>query len=332
MSTVMSQVNILQVIITELDVMRKEMLREKNVFKARAYNNVITQLKELDRQGKAVHGFEDLQEVSGIGDRIHAKIQEIIDTGKLAVAEKIKEKPETKFSEELMNIYGIGPVKAKSLMADKTLNLKSISDLRNASNTNPSLLNDKQKMGLRHYEDLLLRIPRSEMEEHEAYIVNHFSMTDSRFKVAVVGSYRRKAQNSGDIDVLVTLPSSVSVKTATTLFAEAVMKLQTSMYITDVLALGEKKCMAICRLHKHKARRLDILLTPPSEYPYAMLYFTGSDKFNIQFRKKTLEQGYSLSEHGLKKIDDSIADPPEMKTEKDIFDFFKIPYVQPENR
>ena len=331
----MSKTSILPVIIDELDVMRKEMLREKNVFKARAYNNVITQLKELQRQGKHVHGFEDLQGVSGIGDRIHAKIQEIIDTGRLAVADKIKDKPETKFSEELMNIYGIGPVKAKSLITDNTLNLKSISDLRNALNTHPSLLNDKQKMGLRHYEDLLLRIPRSEMEEHEAYVKNHFNLVDSQFKVTVVGSYRRKATNSGDIDVLVTLPSSISMKAATKLFADAVNNLQTSMYITDILALGDKKCMAICHLAKHKSRRLDILLTPSSEYPYAMLYFTGSDKFNIQFRKKTLLQGYSLSEHGLKKVDasnSSILDPPEMKTEKDIFDFFKVPYVQPENR
>jgi DNA polymerase/3'-5' exonuclease PolX len=328
----MSQANILPVIIDELDVMRKEMLREKNVFKARAYNNVITQLKELDRQGKIVHGFEDLQGISGIGDRIHAKIQEIIDTGKLAVAEKIKGKPETKFSEELMNIYGIGPVKAKSLIADKNLNLKSIVDLRKAVSESPILLNDKQKIGLRHYEDLLLRIPRSEMEEHETYIKNHFNFVNSHFKVTVVGSYRRKAASSGDIDVLVTLPSNVPLKTATNLFAEAITKLKTNMYITDVLALGDKKCMAVCRLSKHKARRLDILLTPPSEYPYAMLYFTGSDKFNIQFRRKTLEKGYSLSEHGLKKVDDSVADPPEMKTEKDIFDFFKIPYVQPEYR
>ena len=108
-------------------------------------------------------------------------------------------------------------------------------------------------------------------------------------------------------------------------------------YITDILALGPKKCMAFVRIDSTKpARRLDILYTIPEEYPYALLYFTGSDKFNINFRRKTILQGYSLSEHGLKKLRDGDDVKPlvnaNIKTEKDIFTFFNIEYVEPDKR
>jgi DNA polymerase/3'-5' exonuclease PolX len=91
--------------------------------------------------------------------------------------------------------------------------------------------------------------------------------------------------------------------------------------------------MAISHLSdKDKARRLDLLLTPPEEYAYALLYFTGSDKFNILFRKKAIEKGYSLSEHGFKKLNTKVETPPYMEDERNIFTFLDIPYVTPNKR
>jgi DNA polymerase beta len=292
---------------------------------------VLTQLRGLNRP---VYGLEDLEGVTGIGDRIQAKIVEIVATGELAAAEKIKKNPKNSVQQDFLKVYGIGPVKAKALVDDVKLKLESIADLRAASAANPDLLNDKQKIGLKYYEDILERIPRSEVEAHDRVIESAFKATDTRFIVTVVGSYRRKAETSGDIDVLVTVPRDVSDKDALVAFKKAIIRLQETGYITDVLAIGNKKCMAVSRLPSGRARRLDVLLTPPAEYAYALLYFTGSDKFNIQFRKITLEQGYSLSEHGAKKVDASseIPEAPYMDTERDIFDYFKIPYLPPESR
>jgi len=319
-------------IVEELDIMQQQMVQERNVFKARAYSKVISQLKGLN---KPVYSFDDLTGVTGIGDRIHAKIAEIFTTGTLAVADKIKRNPKSTLAKELMKIYGVGPVKAKSLMEDTKLNLTSIDDLKKAVSTDGSILNDKQKLGLKYYEDIQLRIPRSEVEKHEHLIENGFKEVDPRFTVTVVGSYRRKAETSGDIDVLVMLPRVVPDAEASQLFNQAISALVTKKYILDVLAIGDKKCMAVSSLpgSNQKARRLDVLLTPPSEYAYALLYFTGSDKFNIQFRKKVLESGYSLSEHGLKRIKEDVPTYiPEMMNEADIFNFFKMQYVPPEQR
>jgi DNA polymerase/3'-5' exonuclease PolX len=103
-------------------------------------------------------------------------------------------------------------------------------------------------------------------------------------------------------------------------------------YIEEVLALGEHKCMAISRMFKGKARRLDLLMTPDEEYAYALLYFTGSDRFNVAFRQYALDKGYTLNEHALTAIRTDVEPVPYMQTEKDIFKFLGLRYIEPSKR
>ena len=104
-------------------------------------------------------------------------------------------------------------------------------------------------------------------------------------------------------------------------------------YIVDVAALGEKKCMAFVKLNKDaKARRIDLLITPEKEYPYAILYFTGSDDFNVAFRKYALSKGYTLNEHTMKPKKEDVKEVPYMKSEKDIFNFLGLEYKEPKDR
>lgn len=321
-------------IIDALDTMAKEATKERNVFKARAYTKVIGQLKGITSHIYTIEDFDSLN-IEGIGKSIKEKIIEIISTGQLRAANKIKNNPETQLFDSLTKIYGVGPVKAQELIDMKEPSIKSIDDLRNALVSKPKLLNDKQKIGLKYIEDIQTRIPRTEVSLHEHVIHTTFTSVYSDFITTIVGSYRRGLETSGDIDVLVSVPGNITYNNTSVLkhFKDTVMSMTQSGYITDILALGPKKCMAFVKLDPAKpARRLDILLTTPDEYPYALLYFTGSDKFNIKFRRKTLEQGYSLSEHGVKKVSTDAIPIGDIHTEKDIFDFFHIDYVKPENR
>ena len=72
--------------------------------------------------------------------------------------------------------------------------------------------------------------------------------------------------------------------------------------------------------------------TTSSEYPFSVLYFTGSDEFNKIFRNKCLEKGYSINEYGIKKNDTKEYIQHEFKNEKEIFDFLNIQYIEPEQR
>jgi DNA polymerase/3'-5' exonuclease PolX len=104
-------------------------------------------------------------------------------------------------------------------------------------------------------------------------------------------------------------------------------------YIEGKLAGGGKKWMGYVRLSPAlPARRLDLLLTPPGEFAYALLYFTGSAKFNVALRRYCLELGYSLNEHTLTPVTASKPEPPVMKTERDIFRWLGLVYVKPSDR
>ena len=77
-------------------------------------------------------------------------------------------------------------------------------------------------------------------------------------------------------------------------------KLKQENYIKSSLALGEKKYMGIVKLkRKRHARRMDILITSQEEYPFAILYFTGSQELNILMRKDAIERGLRLNEYSL---------------------------------
>lgn len=314
------------IIIDALEVLRKRDVAEKEVFKARAYAKVISQLKTHEAPIKS---YEDVKNIEGIGEKISKKIKEIMETGQLASAERAKTLYNIDALDALQNIYGVGPAKASELVK---AGITSIAALREAVEANPKLLNDKQKIGLIYYEDLLERIPRAEMEEHKDTLEALKPVDMEEYETEIVGSFRREAPTSGDIDVLIRMPEGTSPKEAKERLAEYVEMLIGFGYIEEVLALGEHKCMAISRIFKGKARRLDLLMTPTEEYAYAILYFTGSDKFNVGFRQYALDKGYTLNEHALTPIREGVQEVPFMETEKDIFKFLGLRYIEPSKR
>jgi DNA polymerase/3'-5' exonuclease PolX len=315
-----------QTIIDSLEVLRKRDVADKQPFKARAYAKVITQLKNYN---KPITSYDDVKNIEGIGDKISKKIKEILETGSLQSAEKAKELYNINALDALQNIYGVGPAKATELVKS---GITSIEQLREEVKSNPKLLNDKQKIGLKYYEDLLERIPREEMEEHRDILKSLLPDEMEDYETEIVGSFRREAPTSGDIDVLIRVPEGTDSKTAKANLAEYVRLLKGFGYIEEILALGEHKCMAISRMYKGKARRLDLLMTPDEEYAYAILYFTGSDKFNVGFRQYALDKGYSLNEHTLTPVKEGVKEVPYMKTEKDIFRFLGLRYIEPSKR
>lgn len=311
-----------QAIIDALTVMqKKEASTPGGHFKSRAYSKVI---KQLSAYKDSITSIKDVTIFDGIGDKIHDKIVEILDTGKLAAAERITSDPRTKIIANFNDIYGVGAVKAVELVDD--YGFKSIEELRKAS---PIPLNANQLKGLKYYECFLERIPRQEMEQHEQIILNTIAAIEAPLEASIVGSYRRGTETSGDIDVIVKVPSEV----ADINFLEIIVNsLKKKKYIIDDLAQGAKKYMGVSACTNGTPRRLDILITNEKTYPFAFYYFTGSDLFNIAVRNYALERGYSLNEYGLTPLNDDVAPVPKIKEERDIFRFLKIQYVEPSAR
>jgi len=310
-------------ILSALDTMRLgEMATTGGKFKALAYKKAIDSIRRFEGP---ITSAEQLKTVEGIGKKIYDKVVEIVATGGLAAAERMRERSDVGAMEALLGVHGIGPVKAKDLIA---AGITSIAGLRAAVRADPEVLNDTQKLGLKYYEASQERIPRAEMVAHEALLK---SLLPATLTGTIVGSYRRGAANSGDIDMLVTYDPSVSEKDASKAFKTLVTGLA-GAYTVEKLAGGAKKWMGFIQLAHGTARRLDLLLTPPDEYAYAILYFTGSDKFNVAMRKYVLTLGYSLSEHGLKITSDRAKAVPAMRAEEDIFAFLGLRFIAPTER
>jgi DNA polymerase beta len=307
-------------ILDALEKLRQKELANKEPFKVRAYATVIKNLKASD---KPINTIDDIKDIKGIGAKIHEKIKEILETGDLKQLERFNE--QIKIINELIKVHGIGPVKAKELVEEH--GIKSIDDLKE----NQNLLNDKQKMGLRYVEDFNERIPRKEMEKHDAYIRATIQKINPKLKLEIVGSYRRGAPTSGDIDIIITHVDNPT--NYDNIIQDIVTEFKKEKYLFDDFALGTHKYLGVCRLKRHKRfRRIDFLYATKEVWPFSILYFTGSVEFNVMLRKIALDKGLSMSEYGFKKIKSEELLDFKLYTEEDVMNHLGLDYIPPEKR
>jgi NAD-dependent DNA ligase len=316
-----------QINITELANMMNKLstIMSKNgePMKSRAYQNAEDTLLGIT---EPITDIEQLKGKPGIGSTMIEKMKEFVETGTLKLFEKEIEDP----INVLTDVYGIGPKKAKELVEK---GITTIEKLREQQN---EVLNDIQKIGLQYYDDILERIPRSEIDEYNEIFERVFKKVaeeDSRYEI--VGSYRRGAKTSGDIDVIITSKND-------SVFKQFIDELLTEKVIIEVLSRGKTKCLVITKLGSKHARRVDFLYTIQEEYPFAILYFTGSKAFNTVMRGHALKMGYTLNEHRIKtniaSLETSQGKSPtkspikDIKEEKDIFDLLKLEFKNPVER
>lgn len=294
------------------------MLKQGEPFRSRAYQKAQETIMAYPDD---ILSSSALKRKPNIGPTIMEKLDEYVKTGTLKVLEKEKTNPINILAE----VYGIGPKKAKDLVDN---GITTIQQLRQ----NQEQLNDIQKIGLRFYEDVLKRIPRSEIEEYKAIFENDFQKVatpNSRFEI--VGSYRRGAQSSGDIDMIITSDNPK-------IFVNFIDLLIKQKLILEILSRGPTKCLVIAKIpSSDSARRVDFLYTSPEEYPFSVLYFTGSKIFNTVMRHQALQMGLTMNEHSLYHLIDNGKKKGEkvkhsFTSEKAIFDYLNIEYKTPEER
>ena len=310
--------------ISELDILRRVSATEPaGTFKVRAYANAIKAIKSL----APIRSAADIPPPSkgdGLGVEIRKKLSRILELGSLDIPPAVRAKATA--LDIFLGIYGVGPKKAEDLIAS---GYTTLAQLRSASEKDAKLLNKNQRIGLEYYADLQARIPRAEMDRHAATLMTAKPAT---LEGLIVGSYRRGKPDSGDIDML--LRTSGPGVDAPAALTEYVTALKASGYIKEVLAHGDHKCMAICKLPGSAgpaARRLDLLITPPVEFPFAVFYFTGSDTFNVAVRAHALSRGFTLNEHGIVQVSTGRS-VSGVKTEKDIFSLLKLVWREPVDR
>ena len=287
--------------------------KKGDIIRARSYRKAIETIEVIIEN---ITDVNDFGKYPNIGKSMINKMKEYIKLGTIDEIVAAKNDPLM----WLTDIHGIGPKKAEVLVS------KGISNINELRERKDELLNNSQKIGLKYFDDISQRIPREEIDRYIDLFDSIIESINTEIIYDITGSYRRGALYSGDIDILITAYDGTY---AYTNFIDALIE---QGIMIEVLSKGNTKCMAIVKLNDYSiARRIDILFTPPKEYYYALLYFTGSKAFNTTMRDYALKLGLTLNEHGLYEDKTNPIDHI-MESEEDIFDYLYLNYKAPKER
>uniref|UniRef100_A0A8I6G330 DNA polymerase n=1 Tax=Rattus norvegicus TaxID=10116 RepID=A0A8I6G330_RAT len=289
---------------------------EKNVSQAiHKYNAYRKAASVIAKYPHKIKSGAEAKKLPGVGTKIAEKIDEFLATGKLRKLEKIRQDD-----------------------TSSSINfLTRVTDLRK----NEDKLNHHQRIGLKYFEDFEKRIPREEMLQMQDIVLNEVKKLDPEYIATVCGSFRRGAESSGDMDVLLTHPNFTSESSKQPkLLHRVVEQLQKVRFITDTLSKGETKFMGVCQLpsendeNEYPHRRIDIRLIPKDQYYCGVLYFTGSDIFNKNMRAHALEKGFTINEYTIRPLGVTgvAGEPLPVDSEQDIFDYIQWRYREPKDR
>jgi len=300
--------------------------------------NIINAINIIKKYPKQIKSGNDLIDIDGIGKGIIKRIDEILSNGNLKeITIKNKEKQNMKYIEELQKIIGIGRKTAYDLVMNN--NITSIDELVKLHKNGKIKLSDNILIGLKYYNIYKTNIPRDEIDKIYKYIISVSNKLDTNINITICGSYRRGKSSSNDIDVLMThknIKTESDIKLKQNYLHQLVTILKNNKFLVDDITFDkyEYKYMGFSKFKNNPVRRIDIRYVPYNSYYSAMLYFTGSGEFNSKMRHIAKMLGFKLNEYGLYKNNNKNNKLKSLKinSEKDIFDYLDMEYLEPHQR
>ena len=276
-------------------------LKGENPFKIRAYRNGAERVRAFDGDIVGLAKTGSLKGIKGIGEALQGKLHELASTGTLVFHEELKaEFPVTLF--ELFEIQGLGPKKIKAVY--DTLGIASLGALQRACESGAvaelpgfgTRTAEKILAGIRLRERFAGRYSLSDAAHDAERILDALRQHPATDRVTIAGSYRRAKETVHDLDFLVATGTPSDL---TAFFTDL-------DGIEEVIAHGETK--AAIRLTN--GMQCDLRAVSSAEWPFALMYFTGSKEHNVALRQRALGQGLTLNEYHLAPVEGSDRDDP----------------------
>ena len=292
-------------------------IEDANPFRVRAYRNAANTVRDQSRSvADMVDEGEDLSELPDIGTDLAGKIAEIVSTGHLGLLEELSDDvPEAIV--EATRIPGIGPKRARALF--RSLELSSIRDLKKAAadgkiagvkgfgpKTQARILEALEKA------DLSEKRTRLDIaEDFGAPLVEWVRGIDGVGKAEIAGSYRRRKETVGDLDIVATGDAGKKIIDRFTDYDE----------IDRVASSGSTRSTVTLR----SGLQVDLRVVPEASWGAAMHYFTGSRSHNIALRRRAQARGLKFNEYGLFDGSERIAGD----TEEEVYEALGLPWIDP---
>ncbi len=295
-------------------------IKGENPFKVRAYRNGARTIQNLGKSlDDLVKRGMDLTKLPGIGADLSDAIVEILKTGKFAKLEKLKkEMPEG--LDKLLAIEGLGPKRIRQLYdnfgvtsLEELAKVAQKGDIYRLKGFGPKLVEKilkgvelAKKAGHRFRFD----VAKPFAEELKSYLQSY----ESVLNVEVAGSYRRKKETVGDLDILVVADNWEAV-------TEWFVKYEK---VKEVVSKGPTRSTVILR----NDLQVDLRSVAKESYGSALHYFTGSKAHNIKIRKMAVERGWKINEYGVFEGQKRLGG----ESEEELYKLMGMQYIEPELR
>jgi DNA polymerase (family 10) len=298
-------------------------LKGENVFKTRAYHNGARILQALDEDLATVVAEERLTDIKGIGEALAQKITELVTTGRLEFYEKLKAEFPAGFM-ELLRVPGLGPKKARVLLDELGVDSLDALEAAAAGGQLAGLEGFGEKSqakileGIAHVRKNAGRFHAHVAEAEGRALLAALEGLSGVQAVSLAGSLRRRGETSKDIDIVVATDDAAPIMAAFT----------GAPNVEAITGHGDTKSSV--RLKSGMAA--DLRCVSKAQFPYALLYFTGSKAHNVALRGRAKEMGLRLNEYGLFQEG---TDPPKnvpCRDEAAIYKKLGLAYVEPELR
>ena len=260
-----------------------------------------------------------LEALPGIGKGIAQNIRELVATGHTEPLEELSKK----YPDDVVGfteLQGLGPKRVKTLF--DTLHISTRAALEQAAQAGQ--LRDLPGFGEKVEQNVLKALATASQWSGRVLLAEAWPLAHALAErvralkgvtqVELAGSFRRRRESVGDLDLLVSGGD-----------AEQVMRAFTSHEsVADVLGHGDTKSS----VRLTTGLQVDLRVVPEASFGAALLYFTGSKEHNIELRKLAIERGWSLNEYGLTQGERVVA----ARTEQDVYQALGLAWIPPELR
>jgi len=266
-----------------------------------------------------VESGADLSQVSAIGRDLAREISEIARTGHLELLGEIERRMPGDLA-ELMELPGLGPKRVHALQ--EMLGITGVDDLLRASRS--GRLRRLPGFGPKLQERILhaltsrcagerrvrLRISQDVAEGFIRYLKGATGID----RVAVAGSYRRRRETVGNLDILATSSDPPKTMNRFTAYQE----------VAEIVSTGNSCSSVLLR----DGMQVNLRIVPEESYGAALMHFTGARTHITAIRRMARARGLKVSEHGVFRGQRRIAGA----TEDEVYRTVGLPWIPPELR
>lgn len=295
---------------------------KEDSFRVVAYKKAANNIRSLEEDIREIYkrgGLKELEKINGVGRSTAEKIEEFLETGKVRLYEQLKKETPIKL-DEISSIEGMGPKRAKILY--NKLGIKNLKELEKAAKeckiaslegfgekTEKNILE-----GIEFLKSKKGRFLLGEVDLVVKEIIAELKKVKEIEKISPAGSFRRRKETVGDVDILAVSNSP-----------EKVMDFFCAMFqVEKVWGKGLKKSS----VRTKDGFDIDLRVVAKKSYGSALQYFTGSKEHNIATRKIAIQKGLKLNEYGVFKKNKRVAG----KTEEEVYKKIGLEWIPPEMR